>query len=106
MRISYIVSATALLAASAGYSSLSAQNVSTPPPANTAACAPEAGLSFVCGVRSAEDETLIPGTHWIIASGKLPGEGVKLVDTDAKTEQLFYTGASAQIRPDKRLYPN
>jgi hypothetical protein len=106
MKMLSTVSMAALLVATASPSRLFAQNAFAPPPPNTAACAPENGLKFVCGVRSAEDETLIPGTRWIIASGKLSGEGVKLVDTDAKTEQLFYTGAPAQMRPDKKLYPN
>jgi hypothetical protein len=92
------------LVAAAGLSPLSAQQASPAP--NPSLCAPMNGLQFVCGVRIAEDETQIPGTRWIIASGKAPGEGVKLVDTDAKSEQLFYTGAAAQIRPDKKLYPS
>ena len=98
MKILAFMSGAALLAATAILSPLSAQDAFAPPPPNLAACAPENGLKFICGVRAAEDETLIPGTRWIITSGKLPGEGVKLVDTDAKTEQLLYTGTSAQIR--------
>jgi hypothetical protein len=34
------------------------------------------------------------------------GAGVKLVDTEAKTARLFYTGGPAQQRPDKKLFPN
>ncbi len=34
------------------------------------------------------------------------GAGLKLVDTDAKTARLFYTGNPAQQRPDKKLFPN
>jgi hypothetical protein len=34
------------------------------------------------------------------------GAGVKLVDTDAKTVRLFYTGQPLQQRPDKKLFPN
>jgi hypothetical protein len=93
-----------LFAATASFPPLFAQYA--PPAANAAACMPENGLKFVCGVRVAEDETAIPGTRWIIASGKVAGEGLKLVDTDAKTEQLFYNGLPAQLRPDKKLYPN
>ena len=34
------------------------------------------------------------------------GAGLKLVDTDAKTARLFYTGGPAQQRPDQKLFPN
>jgi hypothetical protein len=34
------------------------------------------------------------------------GAGLKLVDTNAKTARLFYTGSPAQQRPDKTLFPN
>jgi hypothetical protein len=105
MKILSGVSTAGLLAMVASLSPLSAQNAPTPPP-DPSACAPMNGLKFVCGVRVAEDVTAIAGTRWIIASGKLAGEGIKLVDTEAKTEQFFYTGAPAQMRPDKTLYPH
>jgi len=42
----------------------------------------------------------------LIASGMKEGAGLKLVDTDAKTAQFFYTGQPTQQRPDKKLFPN
>jgi len=84
-------------------SPLSAQ---TQPPQATTSCAPTNGLNFVCGAQNPEDLVPIPGTRWLIASGMKDGAGVKLVDTDAKTARLFYTGGPAQQRPDKKLFPN
>jgi len=63
-------------------------------------------LNFVCGAQNPEDLVPIPGTRWLIASGTKSGAGIKLVDTDAKTARPFYTGQSAQQRPDKKLFPN
>ena len=84
-------------------SPLSAQ---TQPPQATTSCAPTNGLNFVCGAQNPEDLVPIPGTRWLIASGMKAGAGLKLVDTDAKTARLFYTGGPAQQRPDKKLFPN
>jgi hypothetical protein len=64
------------------------------------------GLNFVCGVQNPEDLVLIPGTHWLIASGMKDGAGLKLVDTDAKTARPFYAGLPVQQRPDKKLFRN
>jgi hypothetical protein len=98
------IAAIVLLAAAVTPASpLSAQ---TPPPQATTSCAPTNGLSFVCGAQNPEDLVPIPGTRWLIASGMKAGAGLKLVDTDAKTARLFYTGGPAQQRPDKKLFPN
>ena len=78
----------------------------TQPPQATTSCAPTNGLNFVCGAQNPEDLVPIPGTRWLIASGMKDGAGVKLVDTEAKTARLFYTGGPAQQRPDKKLFPN
>lgn len=72
----------------------------------TNACAPANGLNFVCGAQNPEDLVLIPDTRWLIASGMTAGAGLKLVDTAAKTARPFYTGSTAQQRPDKTLFPN
>src|SRR5262245_2680442 len=98
------ITATALLAvATAGLSPLFAQ---TQPLQATASCAPTNGLYFVCGAQNPEDLVPIPGTRWLIASGLNAGAGLKLVDTDAKTARLFYTGTPAQQRPNTKLFPN
>jgi hypothetical protein len=104
MNSSGTMTATALLAvATAGLWPLFAQ---TQPLQATASCAPTNGLNFVCGAENPEDLVPIPGTRWLIASGLKEGAGLKLVDTDAKTARLFYTGTPAQQRPDKKLFPN
>ena len=98
------IAAIVLLAAAVTAASpLSAQ---TQPPQATTSCAPTNGLNFVCGAQNPEDLVPIPGTRWLIASGMKEGAGLKLVDTDAKTARLFYTGGAAQQRPDKKLFPN
>ena len=91
------IAATALLTASIHALPLHAQ---------TASCAPANGWNLICNTTNPEDLVPIPGTRWLIASGMKEGSGVKLVDTDAKTARMFYTGAPAEQRPDKQLFPN
>jgi hypothetical protein len=79
-------------------------NAASPPSAR--GCAPTNGLSFVCGALSPEDATPIPGTRWLLASGRKPGEGIKLIDTVAKTARPLFTGDAAQMRPDAAMFPN
>ena len=98
------IAASALLAAAT--TNLSPLLAQTQPPQPTASCAPTNGLNLVCGAQNPEDLVPIPGTRWLIASGMKAGAGLKLVDTDAKTARLFYTGQPAQQRPDKKLFPN
>ena len=99
------LAALVLLAAAAVTpgSPLSAQ---TQPPQATTSCAPTNGLNFVCGAANPEDLVPLPGKRWLIASGMKSGAGLKLVDTDARTARLFYTGGPAQQRPDRTLFPN
>src|SRR5690348_13377730 len=98
MKILRAIAATALLAAATGHwSALRAE---------TASCAPANGWNLICGNQNPEDLVPVPGTRWLIASGMTEGAGLKLVDTDAKTARVFYTGQPAQQRPDKSLYPN
>jgi hypothetical protein len=98
------IAATALLAAAtANCLPVLAQ---TSPPAASAGCAAANGWNLICGNENPEDLVPLPGTHWLIASGMKEGAGLKLVDTDAKTARLFYTGQPAQQRPDKNLFPN
>jgi hypothetical protein len=95
-----------LVAAAAAVIPASPLSAQTQPPQATTSCAPTNGLNFVCGAQNPEDLVPIPGTRWLIASGMKDGAGVKLVDTEAKTARLFYTGGPAQQRPDKKLFPN
>ena len=98
------IAAAALLAAAAGHwAPLHAQ---TAPPAASATCAPANGWNLLCNNTNPEDLVPIPGTRWLVASGMKEGSGLKLVDTDAKTARVFYTGGPAQQRPDAKMYPN
>ncbi len=74
--------------------------------ASPGACGPVGNLRFICGVDHPEDLAHIPGTRWLIASGFSDGAGLKLVDTDAKTMRFWYSGAAAQIQPDKKAFPD
>jgi hypothetical protein len=62
-----------------------------------APCDEAHGTSFVCGANHPEDLALIPGTHWIVASGFNAGSGIKLVDTRTRTLRRWYTGETAQV---------
>ena len=68
-------------------------------------CAPSGGLSFVCGVNRGEDLVLIPGGHWIIASGLGEGGALHLLDADRKTARRWYPDAAAASKPDPATYP-
>ena len=98
------IAATALLAAAAGiWSPLRAETAAL---AASASCAPANGWNLICGNQNPEDLVPVPGTRWLIASGMKQGSGLKLVDTDAKSARVFYTGQPAQQRPDKKLFPD
>jgi hypothetical protein len=72
--------------------------------AQSAACAPSGGLSFICGVRNPEDVVLVPNTRWVLASGMAPGSGLHLVDTRAKTVRNLYAAGTSSARADRTTY--
>jgi hypothetical protein len=72
--------------------------------AQSAACTPSGGLTFICGVANPEDLVLVPNTRWMLASGMAPGSGLHLVDTRAKTVKNLYTVGGANARADKTKY--
>ena len=72
--------------------------------AQSAACAPSGGLTFICGVANPEDLVLVPNTRWMLASGMAPGGGLHLVDTRAKTVKPLYAAGTANTRADKTKY--
>jgi hypothetical protein len=74
--------------------------------AQTAACTPAGGLTFICGVQNPEDLVVVPNTRWMIASGMAPGSGLHLVDTQAKTVRNLYAVGAAAARADKTKYAN
>jgi hypothetical protein len=67
-------------------------------------CAPDAGLTFICGVQNPEDLVVVPGTRWLLASGMAPGAGLNLVDTQAKAVRSLYAPATANARPDRTRF--
>jgi hypothetical protein len=65
-------------------------------------CAPSGGLNFICGMQAPEDLVLVPDTRWLIASGMMPGSGLHLIDTQAKTASRLVPSA----RVDKTRFAN
>jgi hypothetical protein len=61
-----------------------------------AACAPAAGLTFICGLTNAEDLVQVPGTPWVVASGLADGERtdghIYLVNAHDRTVQVLLPG--------------
>lgn len=53
-------------------------------------CQASGDVGFVCGMKSAEDLVLVPGTRWIIASGMEPGAAITLIDSQQKTWSGLY----------------
>jgi len=73
-------------------------------PAQSSACAPSGGLNFICGLQAAEDLVLVPATRWLIASGMMPGSGLHLIDTQAKSARSFFSSSASNIRADKTRF--
>jgi hypothetical protein len=67
-------------------------------------CAPDAGLTFICGVQNPEDLVLVPGTRWLLASGMAPGGGLNLVDTQAKSVRPLWAPGTANARHDRARF--
>lgn len=68
------------------------------------ACPPDSELAYVCGPEKPEDVLALPGTRWLIASGFAPGAGLKLVDTRDRSYRPWFTGARAQLAPDRQRF--
>jgi hypothetical protein len=67
-------------------------------------CSASGGLTFVCGVKNAEDLVLVPETHWVLSSGMESPGGLYLVDSVQKTSKKIYEGATEQVRQDTATY--
>jgi hypothetical protein len=61
------------------------------------------GLSFICGLKQAEDAIQIPGTRWMLISSMAPGGGINVVDTATKKAYALYTASTPKKRD--RTYP-
>ncbi len=60
-----------------------------------AACAPSAGLHYICGPQASEDLVRIPDSTWLIASGMNVGQPAHLylIDTVRKSSAILYPTA-------------
>jgi len=74
--------------------------------ADKAACAPAAGLTFICGLQNPEDVVLVPGTRWLLASGMAAGAGLNVIDTQAKTARKLFGPGAATVRADTARFAN
>jgi hypothetical protein len=63
-------------------------------------CAPSGKLQFVCGPSRPEDLVLVPGTHWMVASGA----HLYLVNADSKTWKEAYPGVSPRDDPFTKYF--
>ena len=96
MRLSTLLVCIVLSAGAAG-SPAQGEPVST--------CAPNDGLTFVCGAERPEDVARIPGTRWLVFSGFSDGSGLKLVESATRSMTKWYSGAPQQLRPDRAQFP-
>ena len=87
-------------------SSHSLQAQAPPAALATKACAPAAGLTFICGLQNPEDVVPVPGTRWLLTSGMAPGAGLTVVDTQAKTVRKLYAPGTANARADRTRFAN
>ncbi len=85
---------------------LSSRPLRAQAPAAASACAPAAGLTFICGLQNPEDLVLVPGTRWLVTSGMAPGAGLTLVDTQAKAVRTLYGPDTATARADRGRFAN
>jgi hypothetical protein len=62
-------------------------------------------IRFVCGLISAEDLAVLPGSEWLIASGNREGGRLHLVNVRAKTATVLFPAAPGSARFDATAYP-
>ena len=96
--------AVVVLSVLASHSLQAQASASAQATADKPACAPAAGLSFICGLQNPEDVVLVPGTRWLLTSGMAPGAGLSLVDTQAKAVRKLYAPGTASARADRTRF--
>lgn len=65
----------------------------------------EAGdYAFVCGLKNPEDLVLVPGTHWIIASGMAADASLFLIDAEQKTWTGLYPAEAPRVEQDMQTF--
>jgi hypothetical protein len=69
-------------------------------------CEAAGDYRFLCGMQNAEDLVLVPGTHWIIASGMAPAAGMYLIDAQQKSWSRLYPADDARVAQDMETFGN
>lgn len=67
-------------------------------------CEGSGKYSYICGLASAEDLVLVPGTKWIIASGFSGTVSLYLIDSERKTWSNFYPAQAPRALQDMTTY--
>lgn len=67
-------------------------------------CEGSNGYSYICGLVSAEDLVLIPGTKWVVAGGFGGSVSLYLVDSEKKTWSNFYPAREPRALQDMTIY--
>ena len=76
------------------------------------ACVPDEDLSYLCGLRNAEDLVAVEGGRWLVASsitsrGDSVGAGrLYLIDAATRVAEEFFPGAEPVLRRDGATYGN
>jgi hypothetical protein len=68
-------------------------------------CNPVGEIQFICGLISAEDLAVLPGSEWIIVSGNREGGRLHLVSVRNKTATVLFPTSSRTERFDAKSYP-
>lgn len=63
-------------------------------------CSPSGKLQFICGPSHPEDLVLVPGSHWMIASGA----HLYVINADSKTWKEAYPGDNPASTPDTKNF--
>lgn len=85
-------------------------SITTAAEQQAADCAPDGGLSHVCGLENAEDILRIGATRWLVASsitsrGDAVGKGrLYLIDSEAKAAEELFPGPDPALQPDRAMY--
>jgi hypothetical protein len=67
-------------------------------------CEGSGEYSYICGLASAEDLVLVPGTKWVIASGFSGSVSLYLIDSEQKTWSNFYPAREPRALQDMEVY--
>jgi hypothetical protein len=68
-------------------------------------CTPVGEVEFICGLISAEDLAILPGSEWVIASGNREGGRLHLVSVRNKTATVLFPTSARNERLDATTYP-